>query len=181
MKQPYYKKIDRSTLEWGITIPKNLVKEFLGGRNLPLGKSRTINIEWDRNKYQGRIMHSANRVYDYYGIRYQQSPDLLTKLRKTFIQTYVILKSQKELYDTEEEKKQFRSKLAGGQQEVLIIQPVDYKTIQFEVFIRIKTEWNKLFQRLAENNVFGWLFDKNDKHLITRSTNWIKVNEFQQT
>ena len=180
MKQPYYKKIDRSTLEWGITIPKNLVKEFLGGRNLPLGKSRTINIEWDRNKYQGRIMHSANRQSEYYGIRYDSDADLLKRLRKTFIYSYIVLKSQKELFDSKEERNQFRSKFPGGQQEVLILQPIDYCNIKFEMFIRIKNEWDKLFQRLVENNVFGWLFDKNNKHLITRSTNWIKVKEFNK-
>jgi hypothetical protein len=176
--QPYYKKLDRSALEWGITIPKNLVMSFLCGKKLLRGNSREIIIVWDKKSYKGRFIHSANKQSDYYGIRYDQDPDLLKKLRKTFIQSYVILKSQKELFDSKEKMKQFRSKLSGGQQEVLILQPVDFKSIQFKVFIRIEHEWNSLFERLAENNVFGWLFDKNKKYLITRSTNWIKVKDF---
>ena len=178
--QPYYKKLDRSALEWGITIPKNLVPNFLAGKKLLQGKSREINIVWDKKSYKGRIAHSANKQSDYYGIRYDHEPDLLKKLRKTFIQSYVILKSQKELFDSKEKMKQFRSKLSGGQQEVLILQPIDFKTIQFKVFIRIENESNRLFERLAENNVFGWLFDKNKKYLITRSTNWIKVKDFNK-
>jgi hypothetical protein len=178
--QPHYKKIDRSTLEYGITIPKSLEKDFLAGKKLSLGSSREIKIIWDRKSYKATLVHTANRNVDYYGIRYQHIPDLLKKLRKTFIQSYVILKSQKELFDSKESRKQFRSKLPGGQQEVLIIQPVDHETVQFKVFIRIENEWNELFQRLADNNVFGWLFEKERKNLITRSTNWIKAKDFNK-
>jgi hypothetical protein len=125
-------------------------------------------------------MHSANKQSEYYGIRYDQSKDLLKKIRTTFIQSYVILKSQKELFDSKERQRQFRSKLSGGQQEVLIIQPIDHETVEFKDFIRIENEWNELFQRLADNNVFGWLFDKEKKYLITRSTNWIKTKDFNR-
>ena len=178
--QPYYKKIDRSTLEWGITIPKALVNDFLAGKALTVGKSREISIKWGKQSYRARLMHSANKQSDYYGIRYDHDRDLLKKLRSTFIQSYIILKSQKELFDTKEQMKQFRSKLKGGQQEVIILQPIDYESVEFEVFIRIESEWNKLFQRLADNNVFGWLFDKEKKYLITRSTNWIKTKDFNK-
>ena len=52
--------------------------------------------------------------------------------------------------------------------------------IVYEVFIRIENEWNALFERLAEENVFGWAFDKNKKYLIQRSTNWIKAKDFKK-
>ena len=35
-----------------------------------------------------------------------------------------------------------------------------------------------MFQRLADENVFGWLFDKDKQYLISRSTNWIKRKHF---
>jgi len=168
--QPYYKKIDRSSLEWGITIPKNLVDGFLSGEKIPLGSSREIKLKWDRKYYTGRLSHSATRDNHYYQIKYTSDNDFLKKLRKTFIQSYIILKSQKELFDSKESQEQFRSKLTGGQQEVLIFQPIDSQTIELKVFIKINSEWNALFQRLADNNVFGWLFDKDSKHLISRST-----------
>jgi len=183
MKSNYrrlFKKIDNSSLHWGITIPKDLVQDFLSGKNLPARTSREIDIIWDRWAYLAKINHGVTRGHDYYQIRYDHNPELLKRLRKTFIQSYVILKSQKELFDSIEEKKQFRSKLTGGQQEVLIVQPIDYKTVSFKVFIKIENEWNTLFQRLADENVFGWLFDKDKQYLISRSTNWIKRKDFDK-
>ena len=73
----------------------------------------------------------------------------------------------------------FRTDLSGGQQEVLILEPINSKKIRFKVFIRIDNGWNALFERLADENVFGWLFDKNKKYLITKSTGWLKVKEFK--
>ena len=81
-------------------------------------------------------------------------------------------------HDSKESERQFRSKLKGGQQEVLILQPINHSQIEFKVFIKIESEWNKLFERLADENVFGWIFDKDKEHLISRSTGWIKVNDF---
>ena len=178
--QPFYKKIDRSSLEWGITIPGKLVDGFLAGRKLPLGTSREVDIKWDRKYYKVRLKHSSTRGNHYYQISYSSNIDLLKKLRKTFIQSYIILKSQKELFDTVEDQKQFRSKLTGGQQEVLIFQPIDYQTIEVSVFIKIESPWDALFQRLADNNVFGWIFDMDKKYLISRSTDWIKAKDFNK-
>lgn len=183
MKSSYrrlYKKVDNSSFHWGITVPKELEQDFHTGKNLPIRTSREIDIIWDKKSYRAKFRHGVTRGHDYFQIRYDNNPELLKRLRKTFIQSYVILKSQKELFETIEEKKQFRSKLAGGQQEVLIVQPIDYKTISFKVFIKIKNEWNTLFQRLADENVFGWLFDKDKKYLISRSMNWIKKKDFEK-
>jgi len=178
--QSYYKKIDRSALKDRITIPKRLVNDFLAGRKLSIGKSRDISIKWGKKIYPAKLSHGSTRGHEYYQVRYGIAPELQKKLRKTFIQSYVILKSQKELFDTKEKQKQFRSKLSGGQQEVLIIQPVNHSLIEFKVFIKIESEWHALFQRLADENVFGWMFDKNKEYLISRSTNWIKVGNFEK-
>ena len=178
--QAIYKKIDRSTLTWGITIPKHLYEDFQAGKVLKLGTSRHIYILWDGKRYSAKLNHSATGHNKYLQIRYDNNPELLKKLRKTFIQSYVILKSQKELFDTTEKERQFRSQLRGGQQEVLIVQPIDSETVKFLVFIRIENEWNALFQRLADENVFAWMFDKEKKYLISRSTDWIRVNNFSK-
>lgn len=176
---PIYKKVDRSMLEGLITFPKRLYKEFQARKPLRLHTSRHITILWDKKRYTARLNHSST-AHTYLQIRYGHNPDLLRKFRKTFIQSYVILKSQKELYDVKAktDDKQFRSKLTGGQQEVLIVQPIDPETVKFSVFIRIVNDWNALFQRLADENVFAWLFDKEKKYLISRSTDWTKVKEF---
>jgi hypothetical protein len=182
MRRPYYKKVDRSMMDWGLTIPQDYVKDFESRSKLRPGSRRDIEIIWDNKIYPAKLCHVKRTKYEpVYQIRWDNNKSLLKKLRKTYIQSYVILKSQKELFDIEKEKgEHFRTQLSGGQQEVLILQPLGSKKIKFEVFIRIENGWNALFERLAEENVFGWLFDKKRKYLISRSTQWINVKDFQK-
>lgn len=169
-------------LEWGVTFPKEHVKDFEAGVSIRPGSSRRVEIIWDNKKYSARLSNVKRKGYKpVYQIRWDNNKELLSKLRKTFIQSYVILKSQKELFDiSKKERKYFRSKLRGGEQEVLIIKPISPKKIKFDVFIRIENEWNTLFERLAEENVFGWLFDKDRKYLISKSTSWIRLKDFEK-
>ena len=182
MRKAYYKKVDRSMMDWGLTLPNDYIKDFECGDSVKLGSSRKITIMWDKKTYSARLCHVKRKKYrPVYQIRYDGNRDLLKKMRKTFIQSYVILKSKKEFFDiSKKEREHFRTKLPGGQQEVLILKPITSKEIKFEVFIKIVNEWNALFERLAEENVFGWAFDKNKKYLIYRSTNWIKVKDFKK-
>ena len=124
-----FKKIDNSSLHWGITIPRELEQDFKSSKNIPPRTSREIDIIWGNWSYLAKLRHGVSGGQDYYQIRYDSNPELLKRLRKTFIQSYVILKSQKELFYKNKDKKQFRTNLTGGQQEVLIVQPIDYKTI----------------------------------------------------
>ena len=164
-------------LEWGVTFPKEYIKDFQGKVPVKLGSSRKVEIIWKKKKYSARLSHVKRKEYKpVFQLRWDNNRELLAKLRKTFIQSYVILKSQKELFDIDKKgRKYFRSKF---QQEALKIRPINYKQIKFEVFIKIETEWNHLFERLAEENVFGWLFDKNKKYLISKSVNWHNVKDF---
>jgi len=179
--KPYYKKVDRSMMDWGFTIPKDHISEFLFNTPLVAGTSREITLVWDRKKYNAKICHvnrtTASNVYQ---IRWDSNREFLNKLRKTFIQSYIILKSQKELFDNNNPlKKHFRTDLPGGQQEVSIFSPKNNNELEVSVFIRIENEWNALFERLVSENVFGWLFEKKDKeYLIQKSTNWINVTDF---
>jgi hypothetical protein len=177
----YYKKVDRSMMDWGMTIPKDHINDFLCGKNLKLGTSREIYLVWDKKKYVGKICHVNRRTASpVYQIRWDTSRDFLYKLRKSFIQSYVILKSQKELFDNNNvEEKYFRTNLEGGQQEVIMFTPNSKGELEIGVFIKIENEWNALFERLVDENVFGWIFDKSDKeYLIQKSTSWIKVKDF---
>ena len=181
-QKAFYKKVDRSMMDWGLTLPKEYIEDFEAGEKVQLGSSRNIEIIWDNKTYSGKLCHVNREDYSsVHQIRWDGSRELLKKIRKTFIQSYVILKSQKEFFDVskKENQKHFRTNLGGGQQEVLILKPLSPNKIKFEVFIRIENEWNSLFERLAEENVFGWAFDKNKKYLIQRSTNWIKRQEFK--
>jgi hypothetical protein len=177
----YYKKVDRSMMDWGLTIPKKFWDIFQAGNPVKLGTSREVTITWEKKRYLAKLCHVNRTQYNpVYQLRWDSNKELLKKIRKTFIQSYVILKSQKELFDiSKKERKHFRTNMDSGKQEVIIIKPKDSNNIEFEVFIKIEDEWNTLFERLAEENVFGWIFDKKDKqYLIQRSTNWIKVKDF---
>lgn len=170
-------------MDWGLAIPNEYQKDFRAGKPLDRASSRDVEIIWDRKRYSARLCHfgvkqAKNPMYH---LRWDNNQDLLRKIRKTFIQSYVILKSQKELFDAEKkEGHHFRTRLTGGQQEVLMVQPLSPKEILFKVFIRIENEWNSLFERLADENVFGWLFDKEKRYLISRSTHWIKSKDFNK-
>jgi len=183
MYKPYYKKIDRSMMDWGFTIPKDHIKDFLAGKKIALGSSREVFLIWDKKKYPVKLCFVNRKKYNpVYQIRWDNNKEFLKKLRRTFIQSYVNLKSQKELFDiTKKTKKYFRTQLEGGEQEVMIFHPINEREIKCKVFIKIKNKWNTLFQRLADENVFGWIFEKSDrKYLIQRSTNWIKVKDFNK-
>ena len=177
--KPYCKKIDRSMMDWGFTIPKSYTKDFEAGKSVKKGSSRKINIIWDNKKYLVRLCHVKRRNYPaVYQMRWDNNNDFLKKLRKTFIQSYIVLKSQKELFDVDnKEGKHFRTK---EHQEAMIFYPLNSKEIKAEIFIKIENEWNTLFRRLTEENVFGWIFDKDKKYLISRSTNWMKVKDFKK-
>lgn len=179
MHKPFYKKIDRSMLEWGVTFPEEYIEDFGGGKLIEPGTSRKVQIIWDNKKYFARLSNVKRKKYKpVYQLRWDNNKEFLNKLRKTFIQSYIILKSQKELFDIDKKgKKYFRSKFL---QEALKIRPINDKQIKFEVFIKIETEWNNLFERLAEENVFGWLFNKNKKYLISKSVNWHNVKDFNK-
>lgn len=174
MDKEYYKKVDRSMMDWGLTIPKRFWDAFQSNKPVPLGKSRELKIKWDKKEYSAKLCHvNRTKFNPVYQLRWDGNRDLLKKIRKTFIQSYIILKSQKELFDeTKTERKHFRTNLDSGKQEVVIIKPINNNLIEFEVFIKIENEWNALFQRLADENVFGWIFEKKDKqYLIQKSTN----------
>jgi hypothetical protein len=181
MNYKYYKKIDRSMMDWGFTLPKDSIIYFDPIKKVKPGSQINVEIIWDKKIYNVKLAHVGRKAGRVYQLRWDNNKEFLRKLRKTFIQSYVILKSQKELFElSNSDGKHFRTNLAGGQQEVLIFEPIRKNKIKCEVFIKIENEWNTLFERLAEENVFGWLFNKNRSYLINRSTNWYSVRDFRR-
>lgn len=180
MSKPYFKKIDRSSFEWGMTIPQEYIKDFLDGKKLKKGTGRDTTILWDKKSYKVKIFHINRKAGAVFQLRWDGNSEFLAKLRKTFIYSYVIIKSQKELFDHEKrDRKYFRTAMAGGEQEVLELRPIKHNLIEATIFIKVESAWNTLFERLMEANVFGLLFDKGkSEHLIQRSTSWMSVLEF---
>lgn len=175
---PYYKKIDRSLLEGWVIIPKEYEGDFLYGQAIPSGTGRDVQVRYKKKLYKAKI-YNVNRTShsNVYQLRWDGDKNLINLIRKDFINSYVILKSQKELHENSNNLKKFRGHMEAGSQEVVMLRPVSENEIHVEPFIQIKTEWNELFERLADANVFGWLFSKDNKYLISRSTNWYPYKE----
>lgn len=182
MNHPYYKKIDRSTLEGWVIIPKEYESDFLNRESIIPGTSRDIKIKYKNKLYKAKLHHVDRKGHsNVYQLRWDTDKNLLSILRKDFINSYVILKSQKELHEnTHGGLKKFRGHMDAGNQEVLTLKSVSANEILIEPFIQIKTEWNTLFERLADANVFGWIFEKDKKYLISRSTSWYSYKELSK-
>lgn len=52
MYKPYYKKIDRSMIDWGFTIPQEYVNDFLARKKINLGNPREVFLSWDKKSIQ---------------------------------------------------------------------------------------------------------------------------------
>lgn len=178
MVKSCYTKIGISVFDYGVTIPKDYEKIFKAGRPLKLGAQRDIKIKLGKKVYDAKLAHTR-RTRPVFQIRYDSNHELKRILRKKFVHSYIILKSKKELFELDKRgKKHFRSKL---EHEVLEIISHGPTLIEFKGFIRITDEWDTLFQRLVDENVFDMLFDKKDKqYLIQHSEPWRSVNEFDK-
>jgi hypothetical protein len=157
MGKAYHKKIDSSCFDWGFTIPKEYIAEFLCNKKLKKGTARPVTIIWDNKKYEAEIRYINRKAGAVYQIRWNSNREFMAKIRKTFIQSYVLIKSDKEIFQNDKKgRKYHRTTMKSGQQEVISIRPVTYNRFEANVFIKVDTGWNSLFERLADANVFGF-------------------------
>jgi hypothetical protein len=172
----YYKKIDKSFFDKGITIPNKYIDSFIQGKNVQIGSSRKIKIIFKSKEYVASLVF-VNRqgLKPVYQIRWDQNIDLINILKKEFIQTYFVIKSQE--YDSKLKNEYYVTSLLGGNQEVIIFRPIDPDTVELETFIKIRTPYDNIFKRFVEENIFGWLSTTNRDYLIVKTTKWFKKDE----
>jgi hypothetical protein len=176
MDLEYYKKIDKSFFDKGITIPNKYVDSFLQGGSIKIGSSRKIKIKFNGKLYDASLLFVNRKgARPVYQIRWDQNIDLRNLLKKEFIQTYFVIKSQE--FDSKLADKYYVTNLLGGNQEVIIFRPIDQDTIELETFIKIATPYDNIFKRFVEENVFGWLSATNRDYLIVKTTKWFKKEE----
>lgn len=172
----YYKKIDKSFYDKGITVPNKYIESFLQNVPVPQGSSRKINILFNKRKYEASFLFvNRTQASPVYQIRWDQNNELKNVLKKEFIQTYFAIKSQE--YDSKSKDEYHVTNLLGGNQEVVIMRPLDLNTIELETFIKIETPYDNIFKRFVEENVFGWLSDTKRDYLIVKTTKWFKKDE----
>ena len=170
----YYKKIDKSIFQYGATIPIDLIDSFTFGQPLTPGKHRELTVRWKNKEYRASLRFINRSKYKpVYQIRWDHNEDLLTDLKKEFIQSYLAIESRYHL--ARQAGKHFMTDLLGGNQEVLIVRPVKRDEIHLETFIVVSTPYDDIFRNLVEQNVFGWLSTKSTDYLITKSTPWYSI------
>lgn len=175
----YYKKVDKSFFNYGITIPKNNIEDFLCGVPIELGESREIIISWKKREYIARLCHVNRTKGDVYQVRWDNNKQLLAALKQEFIQSYFAIESQN--FEAREQDKYYVTKLLGGSQEVVIFQIISSNAIKLETFIKIETPYDNLFKRLVEENVFGWISGSGTKEkLIVESKNWMDISDLHK-
>jgi hypothetical protein len=173
----YYKKIDKSIFYYGTTLPRKYITSFTHDTPLEPGASRKVKMLWaKRGSFDALLVHVDRRnSTPVYQLRWDRNYELLLELKKEFIQSYLAIESKN--YEANLEGRYFITDLLGGNQEVLILRPIDLHSIELETFIRISTPYDNIFKRLIEENVFGWLSSPNRDYLITKSTKWFDKTE----
>lgn len=169
----YYKKIDKSFFDGKITIPNKYIDIFIDPEEMQNSRGKKIKIKFKTKKFDGRLCYvhqSKGRLV----LQVAYPDDLCKLLKQEFIQTYIAIESEKIL----NKEKKFRTSLLGGQQEIALINVIDDETIELTPFVKIETQYDNLFKKLVELNVFGWLStENNSKHFITKNSRWYDISE----
>lgn len=86
------------------------------GKKIAPGESRDIKIKYQKKAYKAKLYHVHRRnATNVYQLRWDTDKDFLAVLRREYINSYVILKSQKELHETRTGvKKKFRGHMDVG-------------------------------------------------------------------
>ena len=175
----YYKKVDKSFFKYGITITKKYESLFLMGQAIKLGTSRPVVLKWGNKKYNAKISYvNIKNKKPVYQLRWDNSPELQTALKQEFIQSYIAIVSQN--FVAKSKDKYYVTKLTGGNQEVMTFEPLSINEIKISTFIKVETPYAELFNKLIDENVFGWLSKENHKQMITKYTKWFDSDKLSE-
>lgn len=174
----YYKKIDKSFFKYGITIPNNYITIFEQDEAIDLGSFRDIEINFKSKNYHCKLQNvNRKKAKNVFQIRWDNNFELITELKKEFIQSYFAIMSQN--YIAKEKNEYYVTNLLGGNQEVAIFKPINLTTIKLDTFIKIETAYDNLFKQIVDENVFGWLSKENQSQMITKSSKWIEASQLK--
>ena len=172
----YYKKIDKSFFDGKTTIPEQYVPYFIDSQNELWGSSRKVKVKFKGKKFDGNYhfvsQSSGRRVFQ---ISFDVT--LVKALKNEFIQSYFVIESQKLL---KQANSKFHTAISGGNQEVVIFKPISFDELELVTFIKIQTEYDNVFRKFVESNVFGWLSDEASNQMITKYSGWIDIGELNQ-
>ena len=171
----YYKKIDKSTFDGKITIPREYESYFINSDEEQWGSSRKISLKFKGKVYSGKysfvLQSSGRKVFQIF-----MDKSLVQTLKKEFIQSYFAIESQKIL----KKEGKFHTELIGGNQEVLIFKPLNNETVELLTFIKVQTAYDNLFKHFVDSNVFGWLSKEKNNQIVTKYTKWFESSEINK-
>lgn len=171
----YYKKIDKSTFDGRITVPKKYWIYFIDVNKETWGTHRKISIKFKNKKYIGKfsfvLQSTGRKVFQIF-----LDTELVKVLKKEFIQSYIAIESQKLL----NKNRKFHTELIGGSQEVIVFEKLNETEIELSTFIKVETPYDNLFKHLVDSNVFGWLSLEKQDQMITKYTRWMDISELKK-
>ena len=123
----YYKEVDKSFFKYGFTVPKRYVDGFLNGMSLKKGTSRDVRLLWGNKKFTAKIVHVDRRTGGVYQVRWDHNSSFKLAIKKEFIQSYIVIESQNHI--AQNERRYYVTNLSGGNQEVMIFEPISMRII----------------------------------------------------
>ena len=164
----FYKKVDKSLLLYGFTFATSgspYVKLFEKKHKLKPKDYRAITILLNGKKYPARIGATGSRIFKgkKYPVAYRvlYGSKLTKEIDKIFISSYIKMQSGKKLTKTNSE-------------EVLEVTPLSEELVRFRPFVQRKTDYDNLFEKFIDSDVFGWLYLKQKEKIFLKSPNsWI--------
>lgn len=173
----YHKKIDKSFFKYGFTIPIKYIDGFLFDKKVVKGSSREITLIWGKKKFKARLQHVDRKAGIVYQILWSDT-SFKKEIKQEFIQSYIAIESQN--YIAKSKDKYYVTNLTGGNQEVMVFEPISVDEIKIYTFIKIDTAYNELFKKLISQNVFGWLSSEVNNQIITKDTKWLDIKKLKE-
>lgn len=151
------------------------IPDFEAGDRLEPGSRRVVKLKWDSGIYRGLLYNkrqSKRKRGFVYQLIWESDRDLLKRLRKTYVRTFVATSTQKE-EALRVGKKKTRTALRSAM-EVLVITPKSRDEIELKTFYRVQDHWTPFLEKLMESNVFPWRLwgERQKEYLYQRNSTW---------
>jgi len=163
------KKVKKSILLYGFTFGTTgspYLKLFEGNKKLKPNEYRDVTLVWEGKEYPAKLGSTGDRFWkgkfysNAYRILYSRGKDeLKQKLAKTFISSYIRVMSGQNITES-------------NAKEVIKITPLSNNKILLEPFLVEKTNYDELFRKFIEKDVFGWISHNEEDSMFLKSHGW---------
>lgn len=181
----FYKIVNKTLLDYCLTIPKDLHDKLDIDSLLLNENGLDVSIKWGEEEYLGRLCgkHDIKNKegiicgYKAYQLHFKQ--DLLYRIKETFIQSYILIRSQIYEKDTN---KQYCTNIPKECQEEIKVTILNPTCFEFDIESKCSTVYDNVFKNLLFEDIFGWMGKGVNEYnkMITISSNWMPITEIQK-